>query len=273
METEEKMDESSGECTGHHSPLDKRSACLYFKAASTPEETPLSIPESEENQLAEDEQAQGEDEEPDEAVVTTGRGQRGLPRKGARRARGRRGGAAARARVVSTRLHSTRRTGAAAAAAPSVEDDGNNATLEETVNTETEESPKKAAKTPDVEQKPVPTTPVAPSTDEPAASSQTNTGSNIRVSGKCELDIPSRTFYCSCSSPNQSSCFHGSKPSVSIHRRLRRPGRSREAIKSGQHFAAVHTCCDRSPIGPWRSKFICATETHQPPSAAHRCIG
>ena len=135
----------------------------------------MSIAESEENQLAEE-----EEEEPEESLAVAGRSQRGLPRRAARRARGRRGGAAARARVVSTRIHGARRN---AAVPSSIDNDVNNATLEETVNTETEDSPKKVAKTPDVEQKPTEET----SAGEPAASSQTDAGSNVRASGTTRL--------------------------------------------------------------------------------------
>jgi hypothetical protein len=69
-----------------------------------------------------------------------------------------------------------------------IDDEGNNATLEETVNTETEESPKKSIKTSDVEQKsnetkatiPPPVTPA----DNTSLPSQIDSAGNVRVSGK-----------------------------------------------------------------------------------------
>ncbi len=89
-------------------------------------------------------EGEGEEEETEESTVVSGRGQRGVPRRAARRARGRRGGGATRARVVSTRIHGGRRH----AALPTTNDhEDNNATLEETVNTESEESPKKPSTT------------------------------------------------------------------------------------------------------------------------------
>ena len=74
--------------------------------------------------------------EPEEAVPVPSRG---VARKNARRARGRRG-AASRARVVNTRIHSGRRQ---PVVPPTTSNEENNAILEETINTETEESPKK----------------------------------------------------------------------------------------------------------------------------------
>ncbi len=128
-----------------------------------------------------DEGEDGEEElEAEKSAPTSGRPQRGIPRRAARRARGRRGGAT-RARVVSTRLHSGRRN----AITPSTLDkEDNNATLEETVTTETEESPKKST-TPIVERKSNETKSVTPApVDDTSATSQTNSGSTVRVSGK-----------------------------------------------------------------------------------------
>ena len=147
----------------------------------------MSIADVEDNQQEEGDEE--EEEETKEVGPVAGRGQRGVPRRAASRARGRRGGAT-RARVVSTRIHGGRRPAAVPAATG---DEGNNATLEETVNTETEESPKKSIKTPDVEQKPkeiksissISTIPA----EETSSSSQPNGGSNVRVSGKNELHL------------------------------------------------------------------------------------
>jgi hypothetical protein len=197
MEPGQLIDESNSKFCG------KLYFCLVarwrscFIAASTPEEVPLSIAETEENDLAEGDDGEHEEEAPpEESAAVSGRSQRGLPRKAARRARGRRGGgAAARARVVSTRLHGGRRNAAVPA---SIDNDVNNATLEETVNTETEESPKKVAKTPDVEQKStepkLAVSAEAMSADEAAASSQTDAGSNVRVSGKAYCYIHERSL-------------------------------------------------------------------------------
>ena len=139
----------------------------------------------------EDEEEQEEDEEKEAAEKTgavAGRGQRGMARRNARRARGRsrRGGAAARARVVSTRIYGGRRN----AVVPSTADnDENNATLEETIQTETEESPKKASQPPVEEEtksedtQPIPATPEVPEKGT-SLPSQNTSGSNVRVSGK-----------------------------------------------------------------------------------------
>lgn len=125
----------------------------------------------------EDEQEEGE---ADESAPATGRGQRGMPRRAARRARGRRGGAA-RARVVSTRLHSARRN---PTVPPTINNESYNTTLEETVNTEAEESPKKSA-TSSVELKRMDTQPInEPTPAETSLSNQTTPASNVRVSGK-----------------------------------------------------------------------------------------
>ncbi|UJR33850.1 hypothetical protein I4U23_021272 [Adineta vaga] len=148
LESEQKIDESSD--------------------ASTPEETPLSIPESEENQQKEEEEQEENQEQDGEELSVSVRGQRGISRRGSRRGRGRRGGST-RARVVSTRAPSGRRS--AASLQPSTNgDDVKNVSLEEIVNTETEELPKPVVKTPDVERKPT--------------SSQTDTSSNVRVSAR-----------------------------------------------------------------------------------------
>jgi hypothetical protein len=151
----------------------------YFTVASAPEEEPSSTLYINENQEDEGEDAE-EELETEESAPTSGRPQRGIPRRAARRARGRRSGTT-RARVVSTRIHGGRRN----AIIPStLDNEDNNATLEETVNTETEESPKKPT-TPIVEGKSNETKSVTPTpVDETSATSQTNSGSNIRVSGK-----------------------------------------------------------------------------------------
>ncbi|CAF3601293.1 unnamed protein product [Rotaria socialis] len=121
-----------------------------------------------------------EEEEIEEPGVVSGRGQRGIPRRTARRARGRRGGAA-RARVVSTRLHAGRRN---AILPPTVDKESNNTTLEETVNTETEESPKKPSGI-EVERKQNDTQPITPApVEETASTSQANANSNVRVSAR-----------------------------------------------------------------------------------------
>ncbi|CAF2021315.1 unnamed protein product [Rotaria magnacalcarata] len=127
-----------------------------------------------------DEPEAEEEEEIEEPAVVSGRGQRGIPRRTARRARGRRGGAA-RARVVSTRLHAGRRN---AILPPTIDKESNNTTLEETVNTETEESPKKPSKI-EVERKQNDTQPITPTpVEETALTSQANANSNVRVSAR-----------------------------------------------------------------------------------------
>lgn len=159
---------------------------MYFTATSATEEEPPATLDISENQQ---EDVEGEvddaDEEAEGPIPVSGRGQRGVPRRAARRARGRRGGAT-RARVVSTRLHSGRRNAAIPA---TIDTEDNNATLEETINTEAEESPKKsstaiatATATPSVEQKSIPSTPATP-ISESSSPSQPNSGSNVRVSG------------------------------------------------------------------------------------------
>jgi hypothetical protein len=109
----------------------------------------------------------------EESALVSGRG---VARKNVRRARGRRG-AAARARVVSTRIHGGRRQ---PILPPTIANEGTNTTLEETVNTETEESPKKSNLTPEIKEK---KSTVVPNKE----SSQTNTSSNVRISGKISL--------------------------------------------------------------------------------------
>lgn len=179
--------------------------------SSLPEAEPSSTLDISENQ--EDEE---ETEETEDSAPTSSRGQRGMPRRAARHARGRRGGAA-RARVVSTRIYGGRRNPTATATATT---EDNNATLEETVNTEAEESPTKptpsAVERKSSEIKPDTSTQV----EESSTTDQTNTGSNIRVSGKSKLII-NHLFSISCfstNSSNQSSCIHRSKSSISIHR-------------------------------------------------------
>lgn len=133
---------------------------LIFLANDEPEEEPSSTADV--------------DETEESAPITS----RGVARKNVRRARGQRA-AAARARVVSTRLHGGRRQ-VPTRSKPVVEE--TNTTLEETVNTETEESPKKPTRTSPVKEKKstVPTPPKEESTQE-------NTASNVRVSGTCEI--------------------------------------------------------------------------------------
>jgi hypothetical protein len=154
-------------------------AIFCFIATSASEEAPSSTLYISETQQEEGEGGEEEEEETEESSPVSGRGQRGVPRRAGRRARGRRGGAT-RARVVSTRIHRGRRN----ALVPSTLDsEDNNATLEETVNTETEESPKKPT-TPVVEQKSNETKSITPTpADQTSLPSQTNSGSNVRVSG------------------------------------------------------------------------------------------
>jgi hypothetical protein len=133
----------------------------------------LSIPDAEENQ------EEDEEEETEKSAPVSGRGGRGVARRNVRRARGRRG-TAARARVISTRIHGGRRN----AILPStVNNEENNTTLDETVSTETEESPQKTISTPKIEGKET-VTPKPAVTNDTSLSSQTDTGSNVRVSGK-----------------------------------------------------------------------------------------
>ncbi|CAF1201403.1 unnamed protein product [Adineta ricciae] len=152
---------------------EQEAAASVESTASTPEEAPLSIPESEENQQ-EDEAEEGEE------TSSSTPAQRGISRRGSRRGRGRRSGSV-RGRPASTRTPSARRSGNLQ---QSTNDEVNTAPPEELVDTETE----KATKTPDVEQKPnelksnTSISDTQPADD--SASSQTNTGSNIRVSAR-----------------------------------------------------------------------------------------
>lgn len=188
METDSSIvDENQTETTTEQSTIEVQETIMEEE---TPVDTNQSLDQSEQKtdesipsstlETSETQEDELEDEdETDEATVATGttRGQRGVPRRAARRARGRRGGAAAaRARVVSTRLHSGRRN----APIPTTNNaEDNNATLEETINTETEESPKKTT-TPVVEQK---TTPATPTEDTSASNS------NIRVSARIKARV------------------------------------------------------------------------------------
>ena len=182
-------------------------------ASSVPDEEPSSTVDT--SEIQDDEEGGDETEE---SAPTSGRTQRGVPRRAARHARGRRGGAA-RARVVSTRIYGGRRNASVPAATNS---EDNNATLEETVTTETEDSPTKATATA-VERK---SSEIKPDTstqaDETSATSQTNSGSNIRVSGTDNLMISDLFFilFFFGNSSNQSSCIDRSKSSISIYRRL-----------------------------------------------------
>ena len=141
-----------------------------------------------EHEEAEEQGEEGEEGEEETEAPTSGRAKRGVARKNVRRARGRRG-AAARARVVSTRLHGTRRLPAAAAAPPAVDKEENNTTLEETISTEPEESPKKSIGKPKVEEKPSSqkesvTRSQERSNETTAVPAPADSGSNVRVSGR-----------------------------------------------------------------------------------------
>ncbi|CAF1322742.1 unnamed protein product [Adineta ricciae] len=168
-------DAATVDATQQMEPTSKKqeAAASVESTASTPEETPLSIPESEENQQ-EDEAEEGEE------TSSSTPAQCGISRRGSRRGRGRRSGSI-RGRPASTRTPSTRRSGNLQ---QSTNDEVNSAPPEESVDTEAE----KAAKTPDVEQKPnelksnTSISDTQPADD--SASSQTNTGSNIRVSAR-----------------------------------------------------------------------------------------
>lgn len=94
-----------------------------------PETTPLvSTLEIEENE--------GDEEEDEE----TSQNQRGLPRRNARRARGRRAGATGRTRVVSTKIYAPRRKLTNVSSTAAINNDETlNTTLEETIQIETEE--------------------------------------------------------------------------------------------------------------------------------------
>ncbi|CAF4399027.1 unnamed protein product, partial [Rotaria sordida] len=71
-----------------------------------------------------------------------------------------------------TRIHGGRRN---VTVPPAIDNQNNNTTLEETVNTETDESPQKLN-----DAQPISPTPA----EETSSPNQTNTNSNIRVSGK-----------------------------------------------------------------------------------------
>jgi len=161
MVIDEKQSENVNEMEEEVAPINKSSEKKTDEsAADAPEEEPESS-------------ALDVEEETEESALVSGRG---VARKNVRRARGRRG-AAARARVVSTRIHGGRRH----AIVPStVTNEGNNTTLEETVNTETEDSPKKSNLTLEIKEK---KSTVVPNKE----SSQTNTSSNVRISGKRSL--------------------------------------------------------------------------------------
>lgn len=134
-------------------------------------------------------------EELDEESIEASKGtstrvaKRGMPRRNVRRARGRRGtGAAGRARVVSTKIYGGRRNQIAPASADNAD---NNATLEETIQSENEESPQKTTTTRlnDVESKTNEAEPTVSSVaetknTETTETSETSANTNIRVSGK-----------------------------------------------------------------------------------------
>ena len=155
----------------------------YFTAVDETESGSIVNKEDQE----EEEDAGGEDneEETEGAVAVSGRG---FPRKTARRARGRRG-AGGRARVISTRLHSGRRN---PIPPPAIKTEENNATLEETVSTEPEESPKKTIQTPEVKERRSrkKDEPVTPSAETASA----DTSSNVRVSGKDPFEWIENSF-------------------------------------------------------------------------------
>ncbi|CAF1294111.1 unnamed protein product [Rotaria sordida] len=114
-----------------------------------------------------------EEEEP--TAIST----RGVARKNVRRARTRRGGGTTtRARVISTRLHGGR---SHPILPPIIDNQGNNTTLEETVSTETEETPKKTNLTSEIKSKTPKKTGIMTPIEQ---SNQTNIPSNIRVSAR-----------------------------------------------------------------------------------------
>ena len=141
--------------------------------------------ETDEPSIEEEGEEEGEGEE--SSPNASARPRRGVARKNARRARGRRG-AAARARVLSTKIRGTRRQAQPTTTTTTTDND---ATLEETVTTEPEESPKKSAPvTPEVKETRSKKTPVKeqkkddddpPATTEPAT---TTSASTVRVSGR-----------------------------------------------------------------------------------------
>jgi hypothetical protein len=141
-------------------------------------------------EVEEEEEEEEEAKEPvDTCETAPSRSQRGVPRRNARRARGRRVGAAVRTRVVSTRIYGARRN----AIQPVNNDkETHNETLEETIQTESDESPMKT--TPALSSKvetesnegQTATPIVAASVNETTSTStiENNASSNIRVSGK-----------------------------------------------------------------------------------------
>ncbi|CAF1197828.1 unnamed protein product [Adineta ricciae] len=131
-----------------------------------------------EDQDEEEEEAAGGEENEEETEGAAAVSGRGFPRKTARRARGRRG-AGGRARVISTRLHSGRRN---PIPPPAIKTEENNTTLEETVNTEPEESPRKTILTPEVKERRSrkKDEPITPSAEAASA----DTSSNVRVSAR-----------------------------------------------------------------------------------------
>ncbi|CAF4679914.1 unnamed protein product, partial [Rotaria sp. Silwood2] len=129
------------------------------------EEVPSSIDDVEEN----------EQEQVEESNVTS---IRGVARKNVRRARSRRGGLTRRARVVSTRLHGTRHH---TILPQIINKQINNTTLEQTVNTETEESPKKINLISEIKSKTPKKTEIVIQTE---LSNEINSPSNIRVSAR-----------------------------------------------------------------------------------------
>ena len=140
--------------------------------------------QQEQTENADDEPVEdGEAEEEGQVIGRTGRG---VPRRNARRARGRRAAASGRARVVSTRIYGGRRN---VVLPESTAQENNNTTLEETIQSETEESPKKSADVmPDTQPiaeatQPIVQAPETPSKDN-ETTNQTSSSSNIRVSGK-----------------------------------------------------------------------------------------
>ncbi|CAF0802390.1 unnamed protein product [Adineta steineri] len=141
------------------------------------DESTATVPsEAEVNEQEEEEEVEAEEaEEAEESGPVTGRG---VARRNVRRARGRRRGTAARARVVSTRILGGRRN---PVVPPTTSNEENNKTLEETVNTEPEESPEKPVSAPVVKEK----KPRKNETSTPnQESNQTDAGSNVRVSAR-----------------------------------------------------------------------------------------
>ncbi|CAF1392442.1 unnamed protein product [Rotaria sordida] len=131
------------------------------------ESTPIGVSEEIPSSIA--------DVEEESTAIST----RGVARKNVRRARTRRGGGTTtRARVISTRLHGGR---SHPILPPIIDNQGNNTTLEETVSTETEETPKKTNLTSEIKSKTPKKTGIMTPTEQ---SNQTNIPSNIRVSAR-----------------------------------------------------------------------------------------